>query len=365
MARLELLDVGSSKGKALKANIEQALQELGLDLPILEVKDIGKLLAYGISGIPALAVDGRVVLQQSAPSTRELKVVLSMLLRPSQDSGLHLSTIIAPTDFSETASNALAYAKSMAAVQGAGLNIVHVHPAQVGGANPFVIQPLEDELHIKERELESFFGRPVHTNGFDASQVPMRKEIIVGAVIEELHRLSRLPDTDMIVMGTTGKSNLLNRLLGSVSSEVARFSSCPVLLVPEGARFRGFRNIVFAGNFEAHEHMVLPRALEFARRFGSMLHYVHISAHPDEAYRVHKIPLYPVDAENQTAAEIITIECSDILEGLNRYAQEQQADLIAMSTTRRSFSESLFHRSFTRQAVFQIHTPLLIMHSDD
>ncbi|MBX2927086.1 MAG: universal stress protein [Saprospiraceae bacterium] len=365
MARLELLDVGSSKGKALKANVEQALRELGLDLPIAEVKDIGQLLAYGISGIPALAVDGRVVLQQSAPSTRELKVVLSMLLSGPQASGLHLSTIVAPTDFSETASNALAYAKSMAAVQGAGLNIVHVHPAQVGAANPFVMQPIEDELYIKEQELESFFGRPIHTNGFDSSQVPMRKEIIVGPVIEELRRLSKLPDTDMIVMGATGKSSLLNRLFGSVSSEVARLSSCPVLLVPEGARFRGFRNIVFAGNFEPHEHIVLPRALEFARRFGSMLHYVHISAHPDETYRVHKIPLYPVDAEKQPAADIVTIECSDILEGLNRYASEHRADLIAMSTTRRSFTESLFHRSVTRQAVFQIHTPLLIMHSDD
>ncbi len=365
MARLEILDVGSNKGKSLKANAEQALLELGLDITIEEVSDIGKLLEYGISGIPALAVDGRIVLQKTVPTPKELRVVLSILLSSTGHPALNLRSIIAPTDFSEIAFNALAYAKSIAAVQNAGVNVVHVHQSSPVAANPYMTQPSAEELQLKEQQLDSFMGRPVFTNGFDSGQVPVRREMIIGPVIEELKRLSQLPDTDMIVMGATGNSNLLNRLFGSVSSEIARRAGCPVLLVPQNARFRGFQRIIFAGNYEPYEDIVLPRLLDLARRFDSEVHYVHVNANPEEVYLVSKIPLQAAGQGFQSFSEIITIESRDILEGLYRYATEQKADLIAMSTVQRSFTEALFHRSITRKAALHIQAPLLILHPED
>jgi len=365
MARLEILDVGSNKGKALKANAEEALHELGVDLPIEDVSDIDRLLEYGISGIPALVVDGRVVLQKMVPSTKELRVVLSILLASAPPSALTLRSIVAPTDFSDIAVNALAYAKSIAAVQGAGLNLVHVHQAQAVTAGPFPAPASTEDIEWKNTQLDSFLERPVYTNGFDSGQVPMRKELLLGAVVEEIRRLSELPDTDMIVMGSTGKSNLINRLFGSVSSEIARRAACPVLLVPEEARFRGFQHIIFAGNYEPHEERVLPRLLSFARRFGSQVQYVHVNTNATEDYLVTKIPLLPIGESRQNISELTTIESRDVLEGLLRYATEQKADLIAMSTTQRSFMDALFHRSITRQAVLQIQIPLLIMHPED
>jgi nucleotide-binding universal stress UspA family protein len=365
MARLEILDVGSNKGKALKANAEEALHELGVDLPIEDVSDINRLLEYGISGIPALVVDGRVVLQKMVPSTKELRVVLSILLASTPPSALKLRSIVAPTDFSDIAVNALAYAKSIAAVQGAGLNLVHVHMAQAVTAGPFPVAASHEDIEWKNTQLDSFLERPVYTNGFDSGQVPMRKELLLGPVVEEIRRLSELPDTDMIVMGSSGKSNLINRLFGSVSSEIARRASCPVLLVPEEARFRGFQHIIFAGNYEPHEERVLPRLLSFARRFGSQVQYVHVNTNATEDYLVTKIPLLPVGESRQNISELTTIESGDVLEGLLRYATEQKADLIAMSTTQRSFMDALFHRSITREAVLHIQIPLLIMHPED
>lgn len=366
MARLEILDVGSNKGKALKANAEEALHELGMDLPIEDVSDIGRLLEYGISGIPALVVDGRVVLQKMVPSAQELRVMLSILLSSAPPgSDLMLHSIVAPTDFSEIAFNALAYAKSIAAIQGAGLTLAHVHQSPSITAGPFPAPASMEDLEWKNAQLDSLLGRPVYTNGFDSGRVPLRKELLIGPVVEEIRRLSELPDTDMIVMGSTGKTNLLNRLFGSVSSEVARRAYCPVLLVPAEARFRGFKHIIFAGNYEPHEERVLPRLLSFARRFDSRVQYVHVNTNAGEQYLVTKIPLLPVGEHLQNVSELTTIESADVLEGLLRYATEQKADLIAMSTTQRSFMEALFHRSLTRQAVLHIQIPLLIMHPED
>lgn len=365
MARLEILDVGSNKGKALRANAEQALLDLGLDFAIEEVSDIHQLLEYGISGIPALAIDGRVVLQKTVPSVQEMRVVLSMLLASTEKRELSLRSIVAPTDFSEISLNALAFAKSIAAVQHAGIHIVHVYQTASIAVNPYLTQPSKEELRFKEEQLSGFLEHPVYTNGFDSGHVPMRSELIIGPVIEELKRLSRQPDTDMIVMGTTGDSGLLHRLFGSISSEVARRAYCPVILVPGDAHFRGFRRIVYAGNYEQQEAIVLPELLNFAKRFQSDIHYVHINAHNDETYRVQKTRVEGNAGAAGAVTEIISIDSHDILEGLSRYAKEQEADLIAMSTAHRKFAESLFHSSVTRKAALRIHVPLMILHSDD
>lgn len=365
MARVEILDVGSNKGKALKANAEEALHELGLSIEIEEVREISQLLEYGISGIPALVIDGRVVLQKLVPSPKELRVVLSILLSAPAGAPAPLRTIVAPTDFSDVALNALAYAKSIAAVQGAGLNVVHVHQAQPLAGNPYLTQPAENELEWKESQLDSFLVRPVSTNGYESSEVVIRKEMIMGPVVEEIKRISRLPETDMIVMGTTGKNHLLNRIFGSVSSEIARRAFCPVLLVPGEARFRGFRHIIFAGNYEPHEDIVLPHLLEFARLFGSKVQYVHVNANAEEAYAVDAMPLEHTLKDDGEITEIITIESHDVLDGLTRYAVEQEADLIAMSTTQRPFLEAIFHHSITREAALNISIPLLILHPED
>ncbi len=362
MALLEILDVGSNKGKALKANTVEALRALGYDMAVEEVRDVDRLLAYGISGIPALALNGRVIVQKLVPSPQELRVILTTLLAPAYASSFRLRTIVAPTDFSEVALNALAYAKSVAAVQGAGLNVVHVHqPAALPGA-PYLAGMAPEDLEWKHAQLNAFLEKPVFTNGFDAGKVPIRSEMLVGATVDEIKQLSKHPDTDMIIMGATGTGNLLNRILGSVSSEVARKASCPVLLVPRDSRFRGWKRMIFAGNYEPHEDKVLPRLLELAKKFESEAQYVHIHTVPSESFMIGRVHL---TSAGHSFSEIISIESTSVLEGLHRYAQEQKADLIVMSTTHRPFAEALFHRSVTKQAALSLQTPLLILHPND
>ena len=80
MPRIELLGIGSSKHRQLKANLQKALKELSLDIPIEEVTDIDELMRYEIAGIPALAVNGQVLFQQVVPSVEDLSIVLKVLL---------------------------------------------------------------------------------------------------------------------------------------------------------------------------------------------------------------------------------------------------------------------------------------------
>ena len=107
--QLELLGIGSAKDRSLKANLKKALTDLGLNIPINEVKDIDKLMKYDVSGIPALIVNGKVVFQKIVPEVEDIKVVLKILLSTGLNSK-GFKSIVVPTDFTEVGDGAVKFA---------------------------------------------------------------------------------------------------------------------------------------------------------------------------------------------------------------------------------------------------------------
>lgn len=56
--KVQILGTGCPKCKALTANAEAAIRELGLDAEIVKVDQIKDIMAMGVMMTPALAVDG-------------------------------------------------------------------------------------------------------------------------------------------------------------------------------------------------------------------------------------------------------------------------------------------------------------------
>lgn len=82
MILVEILGIsGYEKTDFLKANLLKALHELGLELPISEITDVDALTKCAISAIPALRVNGEVVLQKDVPEVEDLKILLNALLK--------------------------------------------------------------------------------------------------------------------------------------------------------------------------------------------------------------------------------------------------------------------------------------------
>jgi small redox-active disulfide protein 2 len=56
--KVQILGTGCPKCKALTANAEAAIRELGVDAQIVKVDQIKDIMAMGVMMTPALAVDG-------------------------------------------------------------------------------------------------------------------------------------------------------------------------------------------------------------------------------------------------------------------------------------------------------------------
>ena len=71
--KLTIYGSGCAKCKLLAEHAEAAAQEFGIDYELDKVTDMNAIVDAGVLRTPALAVDGRIVVEGSVPSVEKLR----------------------------------------------------------------------------------------------------------------------------------------------------------------------------------------------------------------------------------------------------------------------------------------------------
>jgi universal stress protein A len=139
--------------------------------------------------------------------------------------------IVVPTDFSSSSEEAWDLAQRVAETLGAEVVLVHVfvEPPPYGnaplGPSGATWQAFEHARKWVSEELEKWAAR-AREKGIKARMV-MR----TGVPHQEIVELATDERSDLVIMGTHGRSGLSRVLLGSVAERVIHFAPCPVLTV--------------------------------------------------------------------------------------------------------------------------------------
>ena len=101
---------------------------------------------------------------------------------------------------------------------------------------------------------------------------------IAGNPVRDILRLARIHRTDLIFMGTHGRTGLTRALLGSVTEAVARQSPVPVMAV----RGRGapIRSVLAPVNFTDYSYYGFTHAAALAAGLGARLTALHVHVDP-------------------------------------------------------------------------------------
>ncbi|MEN0005333.1 MAG: universal stress protein [Bacteroidota bacterium] len=354
---IELIGIGSAKHRALKKHLLAAMASLDINYPIREVTTLEDLLKYKIGGIPALMIDGKVVFERQVPSIEELRLLFGALIAYKEERKLPVRKLLVPTDFSAAAENAYVFAQTMGKTLQTDLEVIHVEQPTISLVDP-LYQKVEQQDTVREAMLNTF----VKKKGVQKADVVVERNIVKGAVVDELLQRAQQEDIEMVIMGMTGENDLLKRWIGSISAKVARNAAKPVVLIPPGVPFSGFRRIVYASDYHPDEKQVLPQVLRIARYFGGDIHFLHVDETQSKGAEVKQFSRFPV---NGYFFSYTRIGHEDIVTGINDFATLQQADLIVLSTAPRTFLEDIFHRSVSQQLVFKSNIPLMITHLND
>jgi small redox-active disulfide protein 2 len=74
--RIQVLGPGCSRCRELTKRTESAAQNLGLDVAVEKVSDLGEIMKFGIMMTPALVIDGTVKIAGRVPSEGEIQAIL-------------------------------------------------------------------------------------------------------------------------------------------------------------------------------------------------------------------------------------------------------------------------------------------------
>jgi nucleotide-binding universal stress UspA family protein len=186
--------------------------------------------------------------------------------------------ILCPIDFSDFSRHALIHARAIAGQHASTLTLLHVCPMT---AAPYALGlpvvpvsvPTPVDLRALVESMRRFAGTDV------ATSVATQFEIGEGdAASEILDRAAAMP-SDLIVMGTHGRSGFERLVLGSVTEKVIRKATCPVLTVPrpmEDVAPAAFTRILCAIDFSETSLRALEYALSLRQDTGAHLTLVHV-----------------------------------------------------------------------------------------
>jgi len=189
---------------------------------------------------------------------------------------ISIHRVLMATDFSECSSRALQHALAVARHYKAELDLVHVIQPF---AYSFVGYDAMVQAHdLAEREIKEFVYSLQRNRALEG--IDHRCWVFDGDVAEIVRRIVRSHRTDLVVVGTHGRSGLRKLVLGSVAEDVFRQSPCPVLTVgpysPGMAREPRLKHVLFATDFSAASEEALPWAVSAAQEFGARLTALHV-----------------------------------------------------------------------------------------
>jgi len=267
-----------------------------------------------------------------------------------------MKKILFPTDFSPASKNAFKYAIALAKEIGAKIEVIHVYLVPFTGTDLYLDLSRQRELRIeKQMQKEQQLARFCESYDFDNYG---DKLVFPGLFIDQDIIDRSKKGCDIVIMGTKGERNALDKLMGSVTTRLMMNAGCPVLAIPENAEYKGIQEITYATTFSSKDQHFLAKLANFGSAFNARIHFLHVSDDPkhgveDEVY---------IEGLPSRSIKFSVVSNASIMDGVDGFLQTHASDVLALYIPKRNLWERLFHSSFSKKMTFHTDTPLFVFH---
>jgi nucleotide-binding universal stress UspA family protein len=272
-----------------------------------------------------------------------------------------MKTILVPTDFSDNATNALYYAEALSSQIGSRLVLVHAIPREVieVPGNPFALKPDPRLEAYYLDKLEHLAGRIRAKYG---SQLPVTTLCVHGGILEHLNELVRSQEVDLVVMGTKGAHNMVQRLMGTNTASYLKQAICPLLAIPLTARYQGVHKIAYAADFENNDTVFLRQLFAMAQPLDAEVCIFNIKS-DDQPDLVADSQILRQIKRNfpDNRYSICQMKEENVVAGIEAFTRENQVDMLALGGHHHDLLERIFHSSVSENLAFQGRLPLLAL----
>ncbi|MFT7154064.1 MAG: nucleotide-binding universal stress UspA family protein [Bacteroidia bacterium] len=246
-----------------------------------------------------------------------------------------LGSILVPVDFSEQSEVALEQAVSLSRVFNSEIHVLNVINEDFS-----LSQLFDDNDKIQyQKRAEARLDEFVKVKNAEFG-IELKSMQVTGKIYNQIVNSADVIDAEFIVMGTAGSTTLKKRFIGSNALRVVRESHKPVITIKGKHHRKGCQNIVLPLDLTKETKEKVAKAVEFAKRFGSIIRVVSVLRTNDEfivnrlTRQLDQVKKYVVEQGVECGAEIIRDTKGEhtLAESIIDYANRIKGDLIMLMT---------------------------------
>jgi nucleotide-binding universal stress UspA family protein len=295
---------------------------------------------------------------------------------------MKIQNILVPLDFSEFSIMALEYAINLAEKYSSQITLMHAVVLFQDDINEEErLQMYEDMIRKREENIRKYIINS--QNNIEKRGITVKSEIIRGISAADtiLEFIDKLP-TDIVIMGTHGKSGLKHLFQGSVAEKVVRLSPVPVLTVHRSTQNFRIKRLLVPIDFSLHSKKAIDYAVSLADTFKAYIDFVHVieqEIHPSfYASGIYSISQIDKDLKNRVIenmkafvedqlnpnikTDYIVCEGKSHKEIIN-LSKEEKTDLIVIATHGLTGLDYILLGSTTEKVVRWANSPVLTIKS--
>lgn len=279
-----------------------------------------------------------------------------------------IKKILFPTDFSATAQNAFRHCLFLADKYGADIEILHVIFPEYEALDLPVMaaQATKEKAEAARLALKAFTesGLIQLQAAHRLAGVPaIHSDVEVGTPGSLICDTARRNGADLIVMGTKGEHNILERIFGSVTTAVIEYAPCNIWIVPEEAVFDRVSIIVYASDLMEADPYHIWEVGKMLEPFSPIIHCVHVNVNGSVDGAIDFASLGAFFEHHAPALQINfhPLSGSSVTQALEEFIDTYDAGLLAMYAPHHNWLARLLRRSHTKRMAFEARVPLLII----
>jgi nucleotide-binding universal stress UspA family protein len=277
-----------------------------------------------------------------------------------------MKKILVPTDFSKPAQIAVDTARDIALKTGAQLILLHVVEDVASGSYNVEGEvnfdgDAEDRLFTLKLIEKSRKLLEKQASDPKLSGVKVKTLLRLGTPFHGMQTIITEQKVDLVVMGTSGRTQIEEMVIGSNTEKIVRLSHCPVLTVQKKPSNSDFKSIVYATSLNKDEEVFSRVVRNTQELYNATIHLVYVNT-PGNFQREVVVRKYMQDFAKRLQLKNFTINVfSDRTEeeGIIYFAEQVNADLITMATHGRTGFAHVLSGSIAEDVVSHAKRPVL------
>lgn len=246
--------------------------------------------------------------------------------------------------------------------------VIHSVPyADVYVYDSTLLSRMDDAEKNANKKFRKFIGELTEEIGREKWRTVETEYIIKpGYADEDILAYANENQSRVIVMGTGGDAELT---VGSVTADVIYNAKVPVLVIPEKMpekELQEFNKVLYATNFDEKDFVAIEKLVGLMKPFDVKVYCVHVGKEEGSEWNRARLEgMKDVLKEKYQAKDF---DCrllvgDDLLEAIDRFIEQENIDIISLTTHKRNMISRIFNPSIARKMVFHAKTPLLVFHA--